>query len=515
MDVPNAMSTCAACLAKCFDAAEGVARHGVLMRCKNCLRFQKPQSGWVDASLESRPLLALCLRKIKGLASVSVVDAAFMWTEEHSKRVKVRLVVQREVAPSVVLRQTIIVEFVVQNKMCEDCHALEANVSWNSVVQVRQKVAHKRTFLYLEQVILKHQQDARTVKIEAKPHGIDFYFGARNDAIRFVDFIEAVVPIRSKTSKKLISQDQKSNVAIHHHTFSVEIVPICKNDLVILPKTTARKLGCISPISLCLQVSDRLKFIDPLSCQVSFLSAERFFQNPVEAVMNSQRMVQFVVLDVEMIDTDEKTKNIQSGRTFPTDFRRKRKRKKNSGGAIVISESGKNLSANHETAIVEVARENDFGVNDRRMHVRTHLGRLLKSGDIVLGYDLASANFNQDSMEQLNQEEIPDVVLVKKHFPKNNRNKKRKWKLKSMAEAGFGMDGEEGKGSLDEDREMFMQEVEEDEEMRMQINLYKNIDSTFGRDSEEINEDAPFDETLLNNLDLHQSDEKEDADDDL
>jgi len=42
-------------------------------------------------------MLSLCLKKIKGLNKVKLVDACFVWTEEHSKRIKVKLTIQKEV----------------------------------------------------------------------------------------------------------------------------------------------------------------------------------------------------------------------------------------------------------------------------------------------------------------------------------------------------------------------------------------------------------------------------------
>ena len=51
----------------------------------------------MSCALESRELLALCLKKVKGLGKVKLVDAGFVWTEPHSKRIKVKLTVQKEV----------------------------------------------------------------------------------------------------------------------------------------------------------------------------------------------------------------------------------------------------------------------------------------------------------------------------------------------------------------------------------------------------------------------------------
>ena len=41
---------------------------------------------------------------------------------------------------STILQQVFVVEFVVQNQMCEVCHRQAAQDYWNALVQVRQKV---------------------------------------------------------------------------------------------------------------------------------------------------------------------------------------------------------------------------------------------------------------------------------------------------------------------------------------------------------------------------------------
>lgn len=40
-----------------------------------------------------------------------------------------------------VLQQVFVVEFTVNNNMCDDCHRVEAKDFWRAVVQIRQKVA--------------------------------------------------------------------------------------------------------------------------------------------------------------------------------------------------------------------------------------------------------------------------------------------------------------------------------------------------------------------------------------
>jgi hypothetical protein len=50
----------------------------------------------------------------------------------------------------------------------------------------------------------------------------------QNTATSFVSFLGTVVPIRSKTSRKLVSEDRRNNVHRNQHTMVVEIAPLCK-----------------------------------------------------------------------------------------------------------------------------------------------------------------------------------------------------------------------------------------------------------------------------------------------
>lgn len=85
-----------------------------LQHCKFCNRYLVPPSNWQLAELESKELLGLCLRRVKPqLTSVRLIDAAFIWTESHSKRVKVKLTVQKEVYTNAVLQQSFVIEYVI------------------------------------------------------------------------------------------------------------------------------------------------------------------------------------------------------------------------------------------------------------------------------------------------------------------------------------------------------------------------------------------------------------------
>lgn len=99
-----------------------------------CFSYLKPPSEWVTCALESRDMLSLCLGRVKGLNRVKLVDAGFLWTEPHSRRIKLKLTVQGEVIGATILQQVFVVEFTVNHQMCSDCHRTEAQDFWRCLV---------------------------------------------------------------------------------------------------------------------------------------------------------------------------------------------------------------------------------------------------------------------------------------------------------------------------------------------------------------------------------------------
>ena len=63
--------------------------------------------------------------------------------------------------------------------------------TWVSQVQVRQRVHHKRTFLYLEQLILKHNAHEKALNIAEKHDGLDFQYKLNSHSNRLIQFVMA------------------------------------------------------------------------------------------------------------------------------------------------------------------------------------------------------------------------------------------------------------------------------------------------------------------------------------
>lgn len=413
--------------------------------CRGCGRYQKPP--WINAEPESREMMALCLKKIKGLDKrVKLVDAVFIWTEPHSRRIKVKLTVQKEVFNSSIMQQTFVVEFVLANQQCTDCQKSWTEHTWTHCVQVRQKVKHKRTFFFLEQQIIKHNIAQGVQSIKQISGGLDFYFLKEGGARRLVQFLETAVPCRSKESKKLISQDDHSNTHSFKYTTHIEIAPVCRHDLVVLSRKMCSSLGGISPLMLCTKVSASVHLIDPVTLKIVEITPAVYWRDPFGAAMGNGQLTEYVVLDVEMDDHDQGAYNRASA-----------------------------YSQKVSLAEITVARVCDLGVNDDQIKCLSHLGGLLKAGDNVLGYDVKSASL-PDAAEfaSLKGRQVPDVVLVRKTYPKKNRAARRNWRLRTLnIEAPEKALKKSEQEMEEQEYERFLQEVEEDPEAQRSVNIYR------------------------------------------
>ena len=168
----NASAMCETCLRAEHDISEGVEKQVVLDWCRKCERWHRPPNSWMYAELESLELLSLALKRTPGLSKLKLVDASWIWTEPHSRRLKVRCRVRAE-RQGVMLEQEFTVEYTQRPVFCRDCHRVEAKqMGAPATVQVRQKnVLHKKTFYLLEQLILKHQAQSDVLGIHTQKGG--------------------------------------------------------------------------------------------------------------------------------------------------------------------------------------------------------------------------------------------------------------------------------------------------------------------------------------------------------
>lgn len=461
---------CQDCIKLDVDVTSGIQREAVIHMCKDCERWLQPPDTWVVAAPESKELLAYCLRKLRGLSKVRIIDAGFIWTEPHSRRIRVKITVQQEAYQDTIVQQTFEVEYVVATQQCREClKSYSGSTWWSAQIQVRQKVPHKRTFLHLEQLILRNGAHRDAINIKEVKDGLDFFFAQRNHCEKMVEFLNSVAPTKVKKASQLISMDEHTSTKSYKFTYSVELIPICKDDLVALPIKLARSLGNISPLTLCYRVGTSVNLLDPNTLQMADVPTHIYWRSPFKNLADVTDLVEFIVMDIEPV-----------GR---------------SNGRYHLAEA-------------TVARASDMGSNDSTYFCRTHLGGILHVGDSVLGYHMSGTVFNDanyDAIESSNQysSTIPDVVLVKKFYARKKKSKPRNWQLKRMDRE---YDEEEMAGrkqdqdKVEADFEMFLRDVEEDQELRNTLALYKAKNrgnqrpaqtDAMDEDSESEDEDVP------------------------
>jgi nonsense-mediated mRNA decay protein 3 len=247
-----------------------------------------------------------------------------------------------------------------------------------------------------------------------------------------VDFLSAVAPVRSQKSSELISQDIHTSTKSYKFTYSIEIVPICKDDLVCVPSKLAKQLGNIPQLLLCTKIGNAIHLMDPNTLRVAEISNQVFWREPFLSLANVSELTEYFILNVEPVG--------------PT------------RGKYVLAD-------------VEVMRTSD----NHQFTIRSHLGGIFHPGDDAMGYHLTGSNFNNDHFEALSENKIPPVILVKKHYPRGKKNKNRHWKLQHIArEESEMLPRKQDQERAERDYELFLREIEEDTELRQTLQLYKN-----------------------------------------
>ncbi|KAI3389360.1 hypothetical protein SNEBB_004297 [Seison nebaliae] len=455
----NNLNLCLSCLRPSLNICEGIESSYVIQRCQKCFRYHQPPSAWISAEEGSKELLVICMKKIKNINTMRISNASFIWTEPHSKRLKIKLSVQKEVGEGTAIEQSAEIEYIIQNLMCSQCHRAEAKDYWKCCLQLRQKVTHKKTFFYVEQLLVKRDELKDSILfMKQVTGGIDFFFAQQQDAVRLLNFLQASVPIKYETSKQLISHDIRNNTYNYKYNYSVEIVPISKNDIVCLSSKMARALD-IGQLCICVRVTKQIHLIDPTTLKKIEVDANRYWRQPFQTICTMKQLQTFMIIHLE-----ELPKQNVFGKELST---------------------GKLIGA-------WIRPLNDMDCNGNEFFTKTHLGNILKLGDIVLGFDLSLANINNPDYKSSNNSN--DIILVKKSYGDSmSRNRRRKWRLKHLE-----FDRATVK-STDDDMINFMEDLEEDAILREKINIYTKDNVESMNDEEDDNDPViPLTEMLSN-----------------
>lgn len=131
-----------------------------------------------------------------------------------------------------------------------------------------------------------------------------------------------------------------------------------------------------------------------------FSSMLTFFNFLTFSVLTRRHLTEFVVLDVEPVDMRTVSVAAHAQRFFNPHAKKHLSSTAMEDTESLCSTIHSNLVFSNprcdplagRLVDVEIARASDFGVNDTRTVVRSHIGRSLHVGDWCLGYDLARLN---------------------------------------------------------------------------------------------------------------------------
>lgn len=268
---PNEKSLCCRCYNNETDLTRNITQSTVVETCSGCQRYLAPPKSWKPYAWGSQDLLIFLLSRNKSLRGLNIVDSNFIYTEEHSKRMNVEIKVVQDG-----VEQCCTLKYAIRNLQCPECARVEAKQHWKAIVQLRQRPHHRRTFLYIEQLVLKHRAHVATSNIKERKNGIDFYYLDRQEAFKMAEFLSSHLGARVVSSSKLVSEDDSNNTANKKFTFSVEVLPFCKDDLVFFEPGTGLDIGSFALVT---KVRSNVTFLNPLTQKTTKLHTKQFFSN--------------------------------------------------------------------------------------------------------------------------------------------------------------------------------------------------------------------------------------------
>ena len=143
---PNPNNMCLDCIKQKPDLITQIPNKVEIIYCRDCGRYQVNQTQWLLAELESPELLQFCLKKIPKSSEIKVINANFIWTEPHSRRIKVSLLYEIENFAGTILHQNIIITYIIKPIQCKSCCELATHRDhWKAIVQIRLHSKTKRT----------------------------------------------------------------------------------------------------------------------------------------------------------------------------------------------------------------------------------------------------------------------------------------------------------------------------------------------------------------------------------
>ncbi len=234
-------------------------------------------------------------------------------------------------------------------------------------------------------------------------------------------------------------------------------------------------------------ITNLIHLIDPLTGQTAQMNPEAYWRDPIRPIITAarSRFIRYIVLGKEPVILERN-----------------------------VSKRNATRRNKAKLASLSVAKEDDLGIKDTQIEERSHVGYLMKSGDVAVGYDLTDVQFVDDEAEEARAAgKFPDVVVLRKLYGGVATNeadaaKQRMFKLQRLdadkVEATKSKKAKKDDENDDMDEEDFLREVEADAEMRINMNLYKTevakkmetTDENEATDDDEDDQQVRLDELL-------------------
>merc|ERR1712039_781557 len=200
-----------------------------------------------------------------------------------------------------------------------------------------------------------------------------------SQSIKFVNFMKTIAPIRYRVgSMQLVNYETHKDIFKVKHIYYVEIPPLCVDDIVWLSENLSSKLSNIGPIALCIKITNVMHIIDPITFLFLEITAKHYWEFPFMSLMFSKQLQKYIILQMKSIE----------------------------------SYISKHLLVN-----VLIAKLTNLGPNYKTFNAKTHLGYILRVGDIVLGYEMSETSIQEKKKKHKKIKHIlPDVIIVRKSY---------------------------------------------------------------------------------------------------
>ncbi|GER53251.1 60S ribosomal export protein NMD3 [Striga asiatica] len=364
----NSSNLCLRCRRLIPDITAPVPKHVDLAFCPLCDSYKHPPS-WAPTNLQPNELLSFLVKNLRGPSGARLVHSEFIWADYPLPRsVRVRFTFRKEGLDGLTV-QACTVRYEVHEEACWPC--LRARLDQNGLSGlVHIATQGPKTLLSLEPLL---DAERRAAAVERWEGRATFLFEKRADAQDLVARLRGSALARVVRDELYASRVKITEMPLLVYAASVEVSSIRVGDLVCLPTGTSARFGNLGPFVICDEVGgDSVAFLDPLDSRRGFLDADKYWRLPFRAVMSREDLVEYVVLEVEDVFMDYRSRKY--------------------------------------VAEVRVAPFSGSGEIEMSFDVKTHLGNDLKEGDYVLGYDLLGAGV----LDRYRGVDVPNVVLVRK-----------------------------------------------------------------------------------------------------